>query len=103
MGRAMALTDKDIADIKGMLDRGDRQQDIAAWFGENAGRVGEIRRCDDPSYDNVALSVRARSIGPSPFSELPPEGPYVVVPEIFLTRMDRLLRDLRWRRLGADE
>jgi hypothetical protein len=38
----MALTDREIAIAKGMLARGDRQHDIAAYFGENGGRIGEI-------------------------------------------------------------
>jgi hypothetical protein len=36
----IALNGADAAIIKGMLARGDRQHDIAAWFGVNAGRVG---------------------------------------------------------------
>jgi hypothetical protein len=28
--------------IKGLLARGDRQQDIAAFFGENSGRIAEV-------------------------------------------------------------
>ena len=30
--------------VKGMLLRGDRQHDIAAWFGVNGGRITEINR-----------------------------------------------------------
>lgn len=33
----MALTDADVSIIKGMLARGDRQSDVAAWFGCNSG------------------------------------------------------------------
>jgi hypothetical protein len=29
-----------------MLDRGDRQHDIAAWFGVNSARIGEIAKGD---------------------------------------------------------
>lgn len=36
------LRDEDAALVKGMLARGDRQHDIAAWFGVNGGRIGEI-------------------------------------------------------------
>ena len=32
----------DAAVVKGMLSRGDRQHDIAAWFGVNGGRIAEI-------------------------------------------------------------
>jgi hypothetical protein len=34
----MALNDREIAVVKGMLFRGDRQQDIAACFGINDGQ-----------------------------------------------------------------
>ena len=36
------LTVADAAQVKGMLLRGDRQHDIAAWFGVNGGRISEI-------------------------------------------------------------
>ena len=36
------LCSEDAAIVKGMLARGDRQHDIAAWFGVNGGRIGEI-------------------------------------------------------------
>lgn len=36
------LTEYDAALVKGMLARGDRQHDIAAWFGVNGGRIAEI-------------------------------------------------------------
>lgn len=35
----ISLTGTDAAIIKGMLLRGDRQHDIAAWFGVNGGRI----------------------------------------------------------------
>ena len=38
----ITLSTADAALIKGMLLRGDRQHDIAAWFGVNGGRVAEI-------------------------------------------------------------
>jgi hypothetical protein len=38
----ISLTEEDAAVIKGMLMRGDRQHDIAAWFGVNGGRIGEV-------------------------------------------------------------
>ena len=36
------LDETDAAIAKGMISRGDRQHDIAAWFGVNGGRIGEI-------------------------------------------------------------
>jgi hypothetical protein len=38
----MALNEGEIAIVKGMLLWGDRQHDIAAYFGVNGGRVAEI-------------------------------------------------------------
>ncbi len=36
------LSEEDASIVKGMLERGDRQHDIAAWFGVNGGRIAEI-------------------------------------------------------------
>ena len=52
------------AEIKGMLNRGDKPQDIAFYFGVNNGRISEIKSGDtfekiEPALDN-----------------LPPHGPY---------------------------
>ena len=40
------LTDQDAAIVKGMLARGDRQHDIAAWFGVNGGEPCWVRTSD---------------------------------------------------------
>lgn len=69
MARAPAsgiiLSVADAALIKGMLDRGDRQHDIAAWFGVNGGRITEIAR--GAKFEDVKAAS----------SEiLPPPGPY---------------------------
>ena len=56
----------DIPIVKGMLRRGDRQHDIASWFGVNPGRIAE-----------VACSYRFNSIPPAPANDLPPPGPYL--------------------------
>ncbi len=59
------LSERDAAIVKAMLARGDRQHDIAAWFGVNSGRIGEI------------ASGRAhRGVHPESGSNLPPPGPY---------------------------
>lgn len=60
------LTEEDVALVKGMLRRGDRQHDIAAWFGVNGGRIGEI-----------ASGTAFGNTGEAPQSDLPPPGPYV--------------------------
>jgi hypothetical protein len=62
----MALSEGEIATVKGMLVRGDRQHDIAAYFGVNGGRVAEI------STGQTGSSVTA-----SPADDLPPAGPYM--------------------------
>jgi hypothetical protein len=59
------LNATDAALIKGMLDRGDRQHDIAAWFGVNGGRVAEI-----------AVGARFAEVQTAKSEELPPPGPY---------------------------
>jgi hypothetical protein len=57
----MALNDGEIATVKGMLIRGDRQHDIAAYFGVNDGRIGEI------STGQTGSSITA-----APAEDLPP-------------------------------
>ena len=59
------LTDADAAMVKGMLRRGDRQHDIAAWFGVNGGRVAEI-----------ASGARFWWVEAAYEATLPPPGPY---------------------------
>lgn len=61
----ITLSVGDVAIIKGMLARGDRQHDIAAWFGVNGGRITEIRK-----------GYRYFEVEAAPASALPPPGPY---------------------------
>ena len=61
----ITLTEDDIALAKGMLDRGDRQHDIAAFFGVNGGRIAEI-----------ATGQKHTLVEPAPEADLPPPGPY---------------------------
>lgn len=60
-----ALAEGDAGLIKGMLARGDRQHDIAAWFGVNGGRIAEI-----------ANGTRFWWVEPAAHDTLPPQGPY---------------------------
>lgn len=60
------LTAEDAAVVKAMLARGDRQHDIAAWFGVNGGRIGEI-----------ASRRRFRDVPPADRANLPAPGPYL--------------------------
>jgi len=62
----ISLTAEDAAIVKGMLARGDRQHDIAAWFGVNGGRIAEI-----------ATGMKYREAEPAPTQYLPPPGPYL--------------------------
>lgn len=62
----LSLTEADATLIKGMLLRGDRHHDIAAFFGVNQGRVAEIK-----DGSRFAEAVAAD------LDELPPKGPYL--------------------------
>jgi hypothetical protein len=62
----ISLTADDAAIVKGMIKRGDRQHDIAAWFGVNGGRIGEIAGGD-----------KFAGVKPAAASVLPPPGPYI--------------------------
>jgi hypothetical protein len=62
----MALNDGEIAVVKGMLARGDKQHDIAAYFGVNQGRINDI------SNGHTGPSVTAAA-----HEDLPPPGPYM--------------------------
>ena len=57
-----ALTAKEAAIVLAMQARGDRDHDIAAWFGVNQGRVAEAK---DGKFGSVALA---------PANSLPPKG-----------------------------
>jgi len=50
--------------IMGMVMRGDRDHDIAAWFGVNQGRIAEVK--DGSKFGTVAAALAA---------QLPPRGP----------------------------
>ena len=58
----MALTNRDAAIVLGMVARGDKRHDIAAWFGENQARIAEI---EQGSHGSIAAA---------PAAELPPKG-----------------------------
>jgi hypothetical protein len=61
----ISLSVSDVSTIKAMLLRGDRQHDVAAWFGVNPGRIAEI--ATNQSYGYVTPAE----------GELPPKGPYL--------------------------
>lgn len=63
----VSLSEADAAVAKGMLARGDRQHDIAAWFGVNGGRIAEL-----------ANAKQFWWVQPAPVdNQLPPSGPYL--------------------------
>lgn len=62
----MKLNNREIAIVKGMLKRGDKQHDIAAYFGVNGGRIAEIK--SGFNGDGVPAADAAF---------LPPRGPYL--------------------------
>jgi hypothetical protein len=62
----MAFNTREISIVKGMLARGDKQHDIAAYFGVNGGRVAE-----------VATGQNGADVQASPLDTLPPPGPYM--------------------------
>ena len=59
----IVLTNKSAAIVLGMVARGDRDHDIAAWFGVNQGRIAEVKAGE---FGDLAKA---------PPSELPPKGP----------------------------
>lgn len=62
----ITLDEDDAAIAKGMLARGDRQHDVAAWFGGNGGRIADI-----------ATGAKFSWVEAAPGDELPPPGPYL--------------------------
>ena len=56
------LTNQEAAIVLGMLNRDDKHQDIAAWFGINQGRIAEV---EQGSHGNIS---------PAPAKDLPPKG-----------------------------
>lgn len=60
----MALTDNEISIVKGMLNRGDKQQDIASYFGVNSARVNEVN-----------TGMKGERVQPAALDTPPPAGP----------------------------
>ncbi|PCK83631.1 hypothetical protein CPT32_28325 [Rhizobium sophoriradicis] len=58
----MAFSNKEASIVLGMVARGDKRHDIAAWYGENQARVAEV---EQGQYGNLAAA---------PSVELPPRG-----------------------------
>ena len=62
----MALREREIAVVNGMVVRGDRQHHVGVYFGVSGGRIAEI------STGQAGSSVTA-----SPTDDLPPVGLYM--------------------------
>jgi hypothetical protein len=58
-----SLTTNDARIVSGMQARGDREHDIAAWFGVNQGRVADVK---DGKFGTVSAASS---------DQLPPKGP----------------------------
>lgn len=76
------LSATDAAVIKGMLARGDKQHDIAAYFGENGARIAEIKKGEK------FADVRAASTLP------PPKAPRFIDPNAPLATQIEMLLEL---------
>lgn len=61
----MAFSNAEIAIVKGMIARGDKQSDIAAYFGVNGGRISEVNT--GKHGPEIASAAQA---------DLPAPGPY---------------------------
>jgi hypothetical protein len=62
----ISTTEEDAALIRGMILRGDRKHDIAAFFGVNPGRIADVES-----------GRRFPSVPAAPEADLPPPGPYL--------------------------
>jgi hypothetical protein len=60
------LSRADAAIVKAMIYRGDRQSDIASYFGVNGGRIAE-----------VSTGMKFGSVQMAHQDSLPPPGPYI--------------------------
>jgi hypothetical protein len=59
----ISLTNHDASIVLGMAARGDRDHDIAAWFGVNQGRIAEVKA---GSHGSISAAMA---------KDLPPKGP----------------------------
>ena len=62
------MSELDAAEIKGMLQRGDKQTDLTFFYGVNSGRITEIK--DGTKFSDVIAQAE---------DKLPPKGPYPTI------------------------
>lgn len=77
------LSAHDAAIVRGMLARGDRQHDIAAYFGVNGGRIAEI-----------STGQKFPDIRPADPASLPQPDYHLSVRNAVVPDIQRQLRDL---------
>jgi hypothetical protein len=82
MPSGLKLTTKDYPVVLGMSARGDRDHDIAAWFGVNQGRVAEVKDKYGPSTPPAAQNT------------LPPKGPPGVKGRKLRQALESVIKDL---------
>lgn len=81
-----SLTRADVRLVLGMIARGDRHHDIAAWFGVNQGRIADAQ---DGKYGRPDAALP---------NELPPQG----APGVKGRRLRNVLDDIRQRLAEGD-
>lgn len=81
-----SLTRADVRLVLGMIARGDRHHDIAAWFGVNQGRIADAQ---DGKYGRPDAA---------PPHELPPQG----APGVKGRRLRNSLDEIRKRLIDGD-
>lgn len=99
------ISEDDAQIVKGMLLRGDKSHDIAAWFGVNAGRVAEIKYGLKHPAASAAPEHLLPPPGPPRFNRTPVNGVHVLtVPtplpdaERLMSRGDLASFDEKWSR-----
>lgn len=95
------VTAADASIVKGMVARGDRLHDIAAWFGVNSGRVANVK-------NGRVEGAKFREVPPAPPHALPPAGPYsYFTPREGMTLAEQFqqalaAQDLKWAQALAE-
>lgn len=76
------ITEEDVGRVIGMVERGDRSHDIAAWFGVNQGRIKETK---DGKYGPPKAA---------PANKLPPRGAPGVKGRVLYGSVDKAIKIL---------
>ena len=92
------LTEAQASVAKGLLLRGDKQQDIAAYFGCNSGRIAEISR----KYKFADVAPASKRSLPTP-QQLMPGGFIVEEVRAAITIIEMALASAKTRLLEMEE